>query len=124
VIYAFPVKNPTEITFEYLLRKRDSVMKAYLPGEVEGSYMGTEYRYVPPVFKEFSINGSYCAEVRGLWKMMNGAAMGGPFYSQIRWDKTSGRAIAIEGFVFAPGEKKRNATRQIEAIVYSAQLIK
>jgi len=124
VIYSFPVKDSTGITLEYLLEKRDSVMKAHLPGEVEGSYMGTEYRYLPPVFKKFSLKGSYCAEIRGLWKMINGAAMGGPFYSQTRWDETSGRAITIEGFVFAPGEKKRNAIRQLEAIIYSVQLHK
>jgi len=124
VIYSFPIKDSTGIKLEYILEKRDSVMKAHLPGEVEGSYMGTEYRYLPPVFKEFSLKGSYCAEIRGLWKMINGAAMGGPFYSQTRWDETGGRAIAIEGFVFAPGEKKRNAIRQLEAIIYSVQLHK
>ena len=72
--------------------------------------------------KEIRVNKSYCAEVRGLWKMKNGGAMGGPFVSHTRLDEINHRMITIEGFVFAPGTKKRNPMRQLEAIIYSAKL--
>ena len=54
--------------------------------------------------------------------MMNGAAMGGPFYSHTRLDEINQRVITVEGFVFAPGTKKRNAIRQLEAAIYTMKL--
>jgi len=122
VIYSYPYTDKKTFTQEFVLAKRDSVMKANIPGEFEGSYMGTEYQYYPPVFNEIWVNNGYCAEVRGLWKIKNGGAMGGPFYSHTRLDEINQRVITIEGFVFAPGSKKRNPMRQLEAIIYSAKL--
>lgn len=122
VIYSYPYTDKNTFTKDYLLAKRDSVMKYNVQGEIEGSYMGTEYKYYPPIFREIWVNGGYCAEIRGLWKMFHGAAMGGPFYSHTRLDEINQRVITIEGFVFAPGEKKRNAIRQLESVVYSAKL--
>ena len=122
VVYSYPYTDPNTFTKEFLLAKRDSVMKHHIPGEFEGSYMGTEYKHIPPVFNEISVNGNYCAEIRGLWKMMNGSAMGGPFISHTRLDEINQRVITMEVFVFAPGEKKRNPLRQLEAVLYSARL--
>lgn len=122
VIYSYPYTDKKTFTREYLLAKRDSVMKVNLPGELAGSYMGTEYKYIPPVFNEIWVNNGYCAELKGLWKMQNGAAMGGPFYSHTRLDEINQRVITVEGFVFAPGTKKRNAIRQLEAAVFTMKL--
>jgi len=122
VIYSYPYTDKKTFTREFILAKRDSVMKVNMPGEFEGSYMGTEYKFYPPVFKEVWVNDGYCAELRGLWKIKNGGAMGGPFYSHTRLDEINQRVITIEGFVFAPGLKKRNPMRQLEAIIYSAKL--
>ena len=124
VIYSYPYTGKKTWTKSYLLAKRDSVMKANIPGEFEGSYMGTEFRFLPPTFTEISVNNSFCGEIRGLWKMINGGTMGGPFVSQTRLDEINRRVITIEGFVFAPGTKKRNPMRQLEAIIYSAKVTK
>lgn len=122
IIYSYPYKDKNTFTRSFLLAKRDSIMKANIPGEFEGSYMGTEYKYEPPVLKEVYVNGGYSAEIRGLWKMLNGGSMGGPYISHTRLDEINQRVITIEGFVFAPGAKKRNPMRQLEAIIYSAKL--
>lgn len=122
VIYSYPYTDKKTFTKEFILAKRDSVMKVNIPGELEGSYMGTEYKYYPPTFKEVFVNNGYCAEVRGLWKIKNGGSMGGPFFSHTRLDEINQRVITIEGFVFAPGGKKANSMRQLEAIIYSAKL--
>lgn len=122
VIYSYPYTDKNTFTKDFLIAKRDSVMKANIPGELKGSYMGTELKYADPMFREITVNGGYAAELRGLWRMMNGAAMGGPFYSQTRLDEIHQRVITIEAFVFAPGKNKRNPMRQMEAVVYSAKL--
>lgn len=78
---------------------------------------------MPPQMREISVqNGQYAAEVRGLWKMLGGEAMGGPYVSRTRLDPVTGRITTAEVFLFAPGQKKRTALRQMEAILYTLQL--
>ena len=122
VIYSYPYTNKGMFTKEALLAKRDSVMHLNIPGELKGSYMGTEQKYAYPDFREIWINDAYCAELRGLWKMKNGASMGGPFYSHSRLDEENQRIITVDAFVFAPGKNKRNAMRQLEAVVYTTKM--
>lgn len=122
VIYSYPYTDKKTFTKEFLIAKRDSVMKINIPGELEGSYMSTELKYHDPIFKEVWVNGGYAAEIRGLWRMHNGASMGGPFFSHTRLDEINQRVITIEGYVFAPAVAKRNLIRQLEAVVYSAKL--
>lgn len=122
VIYSYPYTDKKMFTKEALIARRDSVMKANIPGELKGSYMGTELKYADPVFNEIWINNGYCAELRGLWRMMNGAAMGGPFYSHTRLDEVNQRVITVDAFIFAPGHKKRNPMRQLEAVVFTTKL--
>lgn len=122
VVYSYPYKDKNTFTRDYLIAKRDSFMKANIPGEFEGSYMGTELVHYPPLFREINVNNTYCAEVKGLWRMFNGGSMGGPFYSHTRVDEINQRVITVEGFVFAPATKKRNHIRQLEAAVYTVKL--
>ncbi len=122
VIYTYPYTDPNTFTYEYLTAKRDSVMRQNIPGEVEGSYMGTEWKYARPIMREITVNGEYAAEIRGLWKILNGGSMGGPYYSLTRLDEVNQRVVTIEGFVFAPATNKRNAIRSLEAVAHSMKL--
>jgi hypothetical protein len=122
IIYSYPYTNKEMFTAKALLAKRDSVLKANLPGSVENSFMGTEYDVQPPIMEEIWVNKAYCAEIHGLWKMKNGEVMGGPFVSHSRLDELNNRIITIEGFVFAPGREKRSYIRQVEAMVYSMKM--
>ena len=58
----------------------------------------------------------YMVENRSLWKLKNNA-MGGPFVSQVKVSKDSKEIYYIEGFIVAPGKKKRVLVREIEAIM-------
>ena len=95
--------------------------------QVEGSHMGTEFKHFPPVSRQVpalrdTVGGFYAVETRGLWKMLDGEAMGGPFVSLTRLDQVNGRVVTAEVFLYAPGQKKRNAMRQIEAILYTLKM--
>ena len=122
LIYSLPYRSAEQLTREGILAARDSVLKKNLPGGVEGSYMGTEYRYYPPETEEITVNGAWCAETRGLWRMVDGEIMGGPFVSHTRIDEVNGRIIVAEGFAFAPRVDKRTPLRQVEAMVYTLKL--
>lgn len=120
VVYTFPYTDPNTFTAEYLVAKRDSVLKANLPGSFPNSYMATEtltgVDYTP-----ITVNGKYCGVMRGLWKMV-GDMMGGPFVSHVRLDEKNNRVVVAEGFVFAPETDKRNFIRRIEAALYTLRL--
>lgn len=122
IIYSVPYTSKSQLTHEAIIARRDSVLKANIHGSVEGSYMGSELRYEPPTTQFVNVNDAWAAETRGLWKMFDGEAMGGPFVSLTRIDEVNMRIVTVEGFVFAPGKEKRNPLRQMDAMVYSVKL--
>ena len=114
----------TDLSPERLLSVRDSVMRANIKGETDDMYMTTYRRRASsgdddtPTFRTLSEGGRKIVEMRGLWQM-EGDAMGGPFVSHTIVDTLRGRTIIAETFVYAPGEKKRNITRRMEAGLYT-----
>jgi hypothetical protein len=117
-VYTFPYTDKYTFTGDYLIAKRDSMMRMYIPGSLPGSYMRTtEYVTYTPV----SLQGKYCGVLRGLWDT-HGDMMGGPFVSYARLDEVNGRVIVTEGFVFAPETDKRGYIRRIEAALHTLQL--
>ena len=123
VIYSYPYTDEQTFTLDYLNAKRDEVLSRVVTASVEGSYMGTEYNVFPPQMRAITVQGDeYATEIRGLWKIKNGEAMGGPYVSHTRLDQVNGRVVTAETFLYAAGQKKRTALRQAEAILYTLQL--
>ena len=121
VLYSYPYTDPNTFTLEYFLTKRDSVMKANIPGGPEGSYMTTNHDYV--YVEDATVHGKYAQVARGLWRV-KGDRMGGPFVSHSRVDEVNGRVIVAEAFVYAPESLKRDLIRRMEAALYTLQLPK
>ncbi|OAV71710.1 hypothetical protein Barb4_00462 [Bacteroidales bacterium Barb4] len=121
IVYTFPYRDAETFTREYLIAKRDSVMKLNMPGSFPGSYMITETAYIQPAYKAITVNGKYCGELRGLWRM-EGDMMGGPFVSHARLDESNNRVVVVEGFVYSPETDKKNYIRRIEAALYTLHL--
>lgn len=122
LVYTFPYTDANTFTPEYLVAKRDSVLKLHVPGSFPGSYMTTETRFGLLVdYKPIELNGKYCGVMRGLWRM-EGDMMGGPFVSVARLDEQNNRVVVAEGFVYAPETDKRNFIRRIEAALYTLRL--
>lgn len=119
VVYTTPYKSVEQLSNEALLARRDSVMQANIPGELPGSYMGTELKHLFPATTFINHNGKWAAETRGLWRMQNGTCMGGPFVALTTIDEIHQQILTIEGFVYAPSRDKRNLLRQMDAMVYS-----
>ena len=127
VVYSFPYTAQEQFSNESIISMRNAVLGQLVSAQVEGSHMGTEFKHFPPVSRSVSalrdtIGGFYAIETRGLWKMLDGEAMGGPFVSLSRLDQVNGRVVTAEAFLFAPGQKKRNALRQTEAILYTLEM--
>ncbi len=120
IIYSFPYVSDSAFTESYLIRVRDSVLKANVPGPSEGSYMATERR-VDQMQNYLTHNGNYASEMRGLWRVRNDF-MGGPYVSLAVLDAANQRVIVAFGYVYAPSKEKRNFLRQVQAMVYSLKL--
>ena len=119
-LYSYPYTDENTFTKEFLIAKRNEVMKANIPGANEGSYMSTGTFY-PPVYKPIDKNGVYCGELRGVWETV-GDMMGGPFVSHSFLDSVHQKVITVEGFIYAPEQNKRNHMRQLEALIQSAHV--
>ena len=118
-MYSYPYEGPETFNKEYMVAKRDSVMKANLPGEKPGMYMKTDS--LCTIIKPITVHNSYAMEMRGLWYMEHDA-MGGPFVSHSRVDTETNRVIVVEGFVYAPEKMKRGLIRRLEGSLYTLQL--
>lgn len=119
LVYSFPYTDENTFTEDYLLNKRDSVLKCNLPGAFPNSYMTTERR-AGLTYEAIMLNDKYCGVLRGLWKMV-GDKMGGPFVSHAFLDTKKQRVIVTEGLVYAPETTKRNYIRRIEAALYTVR---
>jgi hypothetical protein len=119
VMYSFPYEGPHIFNKEYLIQKRDSAMKANIPGEKPGMYMTTDT--LCTVVKPIVVHKNYAMEMRGLWYMENDC-MGGPYVSHHRVDTEANRVVVIEGFVYAPEKMKRGLIRRLEGSLYTLKL--
>jgi hypothetical protein len=119
-VYQYDYTDSETFTPEYLVSKRDEMLKKYVDGPSPGSWMATETT-VFPEFTEFMENDRYFARLEGLWKVENDF-MGGPFVSHTTLDEERNKVVTVEAFVYAPGDKKRNLLRQVEAILHTLEI--
>tara|TARA_R110002050_G_scaffold41242_1_gene100097 strand:+ start:100604 stop:101632 length:1029 start_codon:yes stop_codon:yes gene_type:complete len=123
LIYKYRYTAKQQFLDENLFAKRDSVLKAYIPGPSEGSFMTTEYRYQPPITKDMDYQGHFAKEIHGLWRMENDF-MGGPMATYFILNEEEGMIYCVSGYAYAPQFDKREYYREIEAIARSVSFLK
>lgn len=104
-----------QVTTDNLINIRDDFGKKYVSSQEIGSYMRTNYKDLPVLEYTKNIDGLYAKEFRGIWEMENDF-MGGPFLSYLIVNEATSELIYIDGFIFGPGEKKRDSLLQLEYI--------
>ncbi|MFH0756884.1 MAG: DUF4837 family protein [Bacteroidota bacterium] len=120
-IYDYPVSGPEAFTTANLIEQRDWITKQFTQGPRENSYMTLSKMY-PPIAFDLHKNGMDIIELRGLWELENGF-MGGPFISHSVYDVRRNRIVTVDGYIYYPNQKKRVKLKQLEAIIYSMELI-
>lgn len=121
-IWTTPYVHEGLLTKDFLIMRRDEVLKQFVPGPTEGSYMTTEKR-LPVNYFHIDLDNTYTMYTSGLWRL-EGDFMGGPWVGITMVDEENQRLITIEGFVYAPQQDKRNYVRELEAIILSAKRVK
>ncbi|MGF1586896.1 MAG: DUF4837 family protein [Bacteroidales bacterium] len=120
-VYQYDYTDKETFTPEYLIEKRNQFLRSYVQGDRPNSWMSTEMQ-ASPQFSQFMDGSRYVARLAGLWRVENDF-MGGPFISHTTLDEERNRVITVEGFVYAPGVKKRNLLRQVEAIISTLEIV-
>lgn len=114
-----PYKSKQDFAPDSILAFRNEVVKNYVWGDDSTSYMRLEMRE-PIESDEVNFNGSYGVQVRGLWRLEK-IIMGGPFVGLAFVDEARQRFYYLEGFTYAPGQDKKAAISELEAMLWSAK---
>jgi len=122
MIYEVPYETIKEdsLTINNIVKLRDSIGKAHIPGPVKNSYMITEKHFSPYLGKT-TINGKSVLETRGVWDVKNDY-MAGPFINYIIDDKINNRQLILEGFTYAPQIAKRDYMFELESMIRSIEI--
>jgi hypothetical protein len=111
------VKDISYLDNNWINTKRDSLMKTWIRGSRDSSYVTTEYRR-PVETEVFEMNGDLTHETLGTWRMTNDA-MGGPFVNLTIYDDEADRLYMLEFGQFAPKFEKRRFVRQFRMMLRS-----
>ncbi len=114
-LFEAPYTSKEDLTTENLIRLRNELVKKYVPGEIEGSYMKYSDAFKPER-RDQNFKGKYGVEIRGWWDV-EGDFMGGPSHIRAVVDESRGRIVFAEGFVFHPNENKARPMRELEILV-------
>ncbi len=115
-VYYYDYTDTLMLTRDRLIAMRNQMLKNYVGGPSEGSYMTTVQFDDVTTFRSFLMHNIYTAELRGLWET-HGDFMGGPFVSLTQYDQQRGRIVTVDCYVYAGKKDKRNYMRQLEAIM-------
>jgi len=120
-IYDYPVEGPEDLSISKIIEQRNRTTKAFVQGPTEESFM-TISRMYEPIAYDLKNNNMDVVELRGLWDLENGF-MGGPFISHSVYDAKRKRIICVDGYIYHPNQKKRVKLKQLEAIIYSMEIL-
>lgn len=120
-VFDYPAQGPEDLTTAKLIEQRNHFTRTYIQGPREDSYMTISKMFLPIAF-EMKNNNMDVVELRGLWELENGF-MGGPFISHSVYDAKRKRIITVDGYIYYPNQKKRVKIKQLEAIIYSMEII-
>lgn len=116
-IYSFDYSSEDMFAKEEVIKRRNNLLRKYVPGPTPNSYMSTESNF-PISYRQFKFDGNYACEARGLWKVENDF-MGGPFVSITYLDEKTNKIVCMDSYVYYPNNKKREMLRELEAVMYS-----
>lgn len=119
-IYTYPYSTDSVFSMNWLLEKRNEVLRKHVQGSVPNSYMTTSPALTPR-YEEVTFKGQFASELRGLWRMENDF-MGGPFYMLTFYDEQNQRIVTLDGYAYAPYFGKREYIREVEAVLKTFRL--
>lgn len=122
LIYSYPYTDTNAYNPLKIISVRNQFTELYVPGPSDSSFMVIADEYMEPVSRTLRLKKNLATEIRGLWEVKKDF-MGGPFISYTLVDTKNNRVITLDGYVFAPGERKHDLLKQVQAILLSFEFI-
>lgn len=117
LIYRYPSSGEGDFDKEAILRHRNEMARANVPGMYDNTWMTTSESF-PVTVSYLSYRGRKFVQTRGYWEVENDY-MGGPFVSHSFYSPDGKFIIVAEAFVYSPKYDKRQYLRQVESLLYS-----
>lgn len=114
-IYSIENPGPNTLSPDSLKAIRNRLTKDYFSSWQEGSYMQIDDVNLPTYYEKIDFGEREALQARGIWFMANDF-MGGPFVTYLIPDPDRNRIILLDGFIHAPGQKKRPEMRKLDVI--------
>lgn len=114
-----PYEDKAQLSREGLKSLRNQLGEKYISSTTPGTFMRINDEDLPLFLETTDLNGNYAIEGRGIWEMENGY-MAGPFISYLVHDPEKENLLFIDGFVHAPGKKKRNMMEELNYVLRTA----
>jgi len=121
LVYRYPADSTGNPSLDYLIEKRNEILKENVPGVRPNSYMTTETKYHYPILTGRIINNHEVWVMEGLWKVENDF-MGGSFISFTLVDEDTNEFVTVESFVYDPRGDIRDKIRRLEAVLWTIEL--
>ena len=128
MIYQYDYVDSSQFNFDQLLRDRDTLLKYYVPHEVEGLYMGTQYAEI--VYPEGnwakSADGKITGyDIRGMFVFVGKPVhtTGGAFWEFHFKHPKRNKMMCLSGYVDAPPTASwTHPLREIQAVIRSVKV--
>ncbi|MBC6996819.1 DUF4837 family protein [Neolewinella lacunae] len=116
-----PYERQSQLTKEGLKEIRDQIGREYISSTLSNTYMKVNDSDLPLFTESTQLNGAFAIEGRGIWEMENDF-QAGPFLSYLINDEADRQLVLIDGFVLAPGEKKRELMSELQQVLLTAEV--
>lgn len=118
LIHKLKYTDEQQLTKEGLKEIRNFLGKRYVSTQIDSTYMHINDVDLPMFVETITMDDYYTLEARGIWEIVNDY-MAGPFMSYLIHNPKSNELLFVDGFVYAPGETKRDMMQELEVILAS-----
>jgi hypothetical protein len=116
-----PYRDQAQLSKEGLKEIRNRVGREYVSSTTDDTYMRINDEDLPLFTEATELNGAFAIEGRGIWEIENDY-LAGPFVSYLLNDTSSNELVLVDGFVYAPGRKKRDLMEEVVQVIRTAEV--
>jgi hypothetical protein len=116
IIHKLKYTDEEQLTRKGLKKIRNFLGKKFVSTTLDSTYMHINDIDLPMFVDPIMFDSYYTLEARGIWEIVNDY-MAGPFMSYLIHNPKTNELLFVDGFVYAPGETKRDMMQELEVIL-------
>jgi hypothetical protein len=120
-VVKMPYNNESVFDPENIKSLRNKLGRKYITDKDLPDLHLTSQDEIDFVIDTVNLNNQYALRIKGLWKYSDNSR-GGAFVSYLFANEESGDLYYVEGYLDAPGEKKREPMRRLKAILGTVKI--